>query len=171
LIYYMGAVDNWTNLSREVQTFDNSVPIDTTQYFVFQPLATNMRGFSQNIRNGNSFAVFNSELRWPIVRYFANRPINSDFLNNLQLIAFFDMGTAWSGPSPWHEKNHLNREIIENGPLTIVIDKGNEPIVAGYGFGVRSRLLGYYVRLDWAWGIENYVILPRLFHLSLSLDF
>ncbi|MBT3244843.1 MAG: hypothetical protein HN352_16985 [Bacteroidetes bacterium] len=171
LIYYMGAVDNWTNLSREVQTFDNSVPIDTTQYFVFQTLATNMRGFSQNIRNGNSFAVFNSELRWPIVRYFANRPINSDFLNNLQLIAFFDMGTAWSGPSPWHEKNHLNREIIENGPLTIVIDKGNEPIVAGYGFGVRSRLLGYYVRLDWAWGIENYVILPRLFHLSLSLDF
>ncbi len=171
LIYYMGAVDNWTNLSQEVETFDYSVPIDSTQNFVFQTLATNMRGFSQNIRNGNSFAVFNSEIRWPIVRYFANRPLNSDFLNNLQLVGFFDIGTAWSGPHPWDDRNHLNREVIENGPLTIVIDKGNEPLVAGYGFGVRSRLLGYFVRLDWAWGIENSAVLPRLFHLSLSLDF
>lgn len=171
LIYYMGAVDNWTNLSQKVQTFDSSIPIDTTQSFVFQTLATNMRGFSQNIRNGNSFAVFNSEIRWPIVRYFANRPINSDFLNNLQIVGFFDLGTAWSGPHPWDERNHLNREIIENGPLTIVIDKGKEPLVAGFGFGVRSRLLGYFVRLDWAWGIENYAVLPRMFHLSLSLDF
>jgi len=171
LIYYMGAVDNWTNLNQTIPTFDYSVPIDTTQNFVFQSLATNMRGFSQNIRNGNSFAVFNSEIRWPVIRYFANRPINSDFLNNFQLVGFFDLGTAWSGPHPWDERNHLNREVIENGPLTIVIEKGNEPLVAGFGFGVRSRLLGYFVRLDWAWGIENYAVLPRLFHLSLSLDF
>ena len=171
LIYYMGGVDNWTNFSREVQTFDYSVPIDTTQTFVFQTLATNMRGFTQNIRNGNSFAVINSEIRWPVFRYFANRPINSDFLSSFQLIGFFDIGTAWTGPSPYDKRNHLNREIIRNGPLTIEIEKGNEPVVAGFGAGVRSRLLGYYIRLDWAWGIENYVILPRIFYFSLSLDF
>jgi WD40 repeat protein len=171
LIYYMGGVDNWTNLSRTVPTFDSSMPVDTTQYFVYQTLATNMRGFSQNIRNGNSFIVFNSEIRWPVFRYFANKPINSDFLNNFQLIGFFDYGTAWSGPTPWDKRNHLNRNVIKNGPLVIVIDKGNEPFVAGYGFGVRSRLLGYFVRLDWAWGIENHTVLPRIFYLSLSLDF
>ena len=171
LIYYMGGVDNWTNLSRTVPTFDSSMPIDTTQNFVYQTLATNMRGFSQNIRNGNSFAVFNSELRWPVFRYFANKPINSDFLNNFQIIGFFDVGTAWSGPTPWDPKNHLNRKVIRNGPLVIVIDKGNEPIVSGFGFGLRSRLLGYFVRADWAWGIENHVLLPRIFYLSLSLDF
>jgi len=171
LIYYLGGVDNWTNLSRTVSTFDSSMPIDTTQNFVYQTLATNMRGFSQNIRNGNSFAVFNSELRWPIFRYFANKPINSDFLNNFQLVGFFDIGSAWSGPSPWDKRNHLNRTVIKNGPLVIVVDKGNEPIVAGYGFGLRSRLLGYFVRADWAWGIENHVVLPRIFYLSLSLDF
>jgi WD40 repeat protein len=171
LIYYLGGVDNWTNLSRTLQTFDRSMPIDTTQNFVYQTIATNMRGFSQNIRNGNSFAVFNSELRWPVFRYFANKPINSDFLNNFQLIGFFDIGTAWSGQTPWDEKNHLNREVIKNGPLVIVINKGNEPIVMGYGFGVRSRLLGYFLRADWAWGIENHVVLPRVFYLSLSLDF
>ncbi len=171
LIYYLGGVDNWTNLSRNVQTFDYSVPIDTAQTFVFQTLATNMRGFTQNIRNGNSFAVINSEIRWPIFRYFANRPINSDFLSSFQLVGFFDIGTAWTGVTPYDKRNHLNREIIENGPLTIEIEKSNEPIVAGFGCGVRSRLLGYYVRLDWAWGIENHVILPRIFYFSLSLDF
>jgi hypothetical protein len=171
LIYYLGGVDNWTNLSRTVQTFDSSVPIDTTQNFVYQTLATNMRGFSQNIRNGNSFAVFNSELRWPIFRYFANKPINSDFLNNFQIVGFFDIGSAWSGPTPWDKRNHLNRKVIKNGPLVIVIDKGNEPIVSGFGFGLRSRLMGYFIRADWAWGIENYVLLPRVFYLSLSLDF
>jgi hypothetical protein len=171
LIYYLGGVDNWTNLSRTVPTFDSSMPIDTTQNFVYQTLATNMRGFSQNIRNGNSFAVFNSELRWPVFRYFANKPINSDFLNNFQIVGFFDVGTAWSGPTPWDKRNHLNREVIKNGPLVIVIDKGNDPVVSGFGFGLRSRLLGYFVRADWAWGIENSVILPRVFYLSLSLDF
>jgi len=171
LIYYLGGVDNWINFSKNVPTFDTSMPIDTTQAFVYQANATNMRGFSQNIRNGNSFAVFNSELRWPVFRYFANRPINSDFLNNFQIVGFFDLGTAWSGPSPWNKKNHLNREVIKNGPLVIVIDKGNEPIVAGFGGGLRSRILGYFVRADLAWGIENHVILPRIFYLSLSLDF
>jgi len=171
LIYYLGGVDNWTNLSRTVETFDYSVPIDTTQTFVFQTLATNMRGFTQNIRNGNSFAVLNSEIRWPVFRYFANRPINSDFLSSFQIVGFFDLGTAWTGITPYDQSNHLNREIIENGPLTIEIEKSNEPIVAGFGCGVRSRLLGYYVRLDWAWGIENYVMLPRIFYFSLSLDF
>lgn len=171
LIYYLGGVDNWTNLSRTVPTFDSSMPIDTTQSFVYQTLATNMRGFSQNIRNGNSFAVLNSELRWPVFRYFANKPINSDFLNNFQIIGFFDIGSAWSGPTPWDKRNHLNRKVIKNGPLVIVIDKGNEPIVSGFGFGLRSRLLGYFIRADWAWGIENHVLLPRIFYLSLSLDF
>lgn len=171
LIYYMGGVDNWTNLSRGVETFDYSVPIDTTQTFVFQTLATNMRGFTQNIRNGNSFALINSEIRWPIFRYFANRPLNSDFLSSFQVVGFFDIGTAWTGPNPYDKRNHLNRKIIKNGPMTIEIEKGNEPIVAGVGAGLRSRLLGYYIRLDWAWGIENYVMLPRIFYFSLSLDF
>jgi hypothetical protein len=41
----------------------------------------------------------------------------------------------------------------------------------GYGAGVRAMLLGYWIRLDWAWGIENNIVLPRIFYFSLSLDF
>ena len=171
LIYYLGGVDNWINLSTKVKTFDNSIRIDPDKHYVYQTLATNMRGFTQNIRNGNNFAVFNSEIRWPIIRYFANRPLNSDFLTNFMIIGFADIGTAWTGKTPYSGDNAYNHEVVINGPITVIIDKGNDPIVAGYGFGLRSRLLGYYVRADWAWGIENYVILPRIFYLSLSLDF
>ncbi len=59
LIYYLGSVDNWTNFSSKVQQFDQSIPIDYSRNYVYQTLATNMRGFTQNIRNGDRFAVLN----------------------------------------------------------------------------------------------------------------
>lgn len=171
LIYYLGSLDNWTNFSTKVETFNRSIPIDYSRNYAYQTLATNMRGFNQNIRNGNNFALINTELRWPLVRYFANHPISSSFWNNFQLVGFFDVGTAWAGLHPWDNKNAYDTEEYESGPILVVIDTNREPIVAGYGFGLRSRLLGYFVRLDWAWGIENRTILPRMFYLSLNLDF
>ncbi len=171
LVYYMGGVDNWMNISQKVPMFDQSVQIDPNQNYEFQTLATNMRGFTQNIRNGNNFVVINNELRLPIIRYFSNTPINSDFLDNFQVVVFNDIGTAWAGKSPYDKNNAYNYETYINGPITVVIDKQKSPVVWGYGFGLRSRLLGYFIRADWAWGVEGDVILPRIFYLSLSLDF
>lgn len=171
LIYYMGGVDNWIPFLSKIEIFDQSVQIDYSQNYVFQTLATNMRGFSQNIRNGNSFALINSELRWPFIRYFANHPINSGFLDNLQIVGFGDIGTAWSGLHPYLGQNAYDREVHINGPITVTINTNREPIVAGFGFGLRSQLFGYFIRTDWAWGVENYVLLPRVFYISLSLDF
>ncbi len=171
LIYYLGSVDNWTKLNPRVETFDRSIPVDYSKNYAYQTLATNMRGFTQNIRNGDRFSVFNSEIRWPVIRYFANHPISSNFWNNLQLVGFFDIGTAWSGPHPYAKENAYDTEILESGPITVTIDTNRDPIVAGYGAGIRAMLLGYFVRFDWAWGIENNVILPRIFYFSLSLDF
>ena len=115
--------------------------------------------------------MINSELRWPIVRYVFNRPLSSAFLNNFQLVGFFDAGTAWTGLHPWAGENEYDSETYTNGPVEVVIDSFRDPLVAGYGFGVRSRVFGYFLRLDWAWGIENQVILPRIFYFSLNLDF
>jgi len=80
LMYYLGGVDNWMNFSRNTPTFDNSTEINYDKNWVFQAVGTNMRGFVQNVRNGNSFAVANFELRWPIVRYIFNRPISNECL-------------------------------------------------------------------------------------------
>ena len=168
LIYYMGGVDGWFS-----PKFDNSINIARDQNYAYQTLATNMRGFYQNIRNGNSFAVINSELRIPIIRYLANRPIKSDFFNNFQIIGFGDVGTAWTGKTPYSEENSLNTTVIGAPPNPIVITLNNQkqPIVGGYGIGLRTRLWGYFVRLDWSWGVEDNVILPRLTYLSFTLDF
>lgn len=167
LIHIMGGVDNAFN----PQT-NQGTPIARENNYVFQTLITNMRGFYQNIRNGNSFALINSEIRWPILSYLANKPLRNDFLNNLMLIGFADVGTAWNGPSPWSDENAINtRTIPFGGGGEIVLDSQKNPIVFGSGFGVRSRLFGYYVRADWAWGIEDNVILPRVFYLSIGTDF
>ncbi|MBN2757557.1 MAG: hypothetical protein JXR51_10305 [Bacteroidales bacterium] len=171
LLYYLGGVDNWLNFSLDVPTFDQSVRIDNTQNYVFQAVATDMRGFVQNARNGTKFFLMNAELRWPIVRYLANRPLNSTFFNNLQVVSFADLGSAWSGFSPWEKDNAYNTEIIEGNPVRVIIDKQRSPFVMGYGFGLRSQLFGYFVRADWAWGVDGNVILPRVFYFSLSLDF
>jgi len=171
LIYYLGGVDNWMNFSRTTSTFDNSTRINQNKNWVYQAVATNMRGFIQNVRNGNSFAVVNTELRLPIIRYLFNRPISNDFLNNFMVIGFADGGSAWEGWNPLKAKNAYDYETIENGPITVIIDKKKSPFVAGVGFGLRSRFLGYYVRTDWAWGIDSGRMLPRVFYLSLCTDF
>ncbi len=172
LIYYLGSVDNWISFSQSpTSPFDTRVAIDYTQNYAYQALATNVRGFSQNIRNGNNFAVFNTELRLPLFRYMAGHPLSSGFLNNFQVVSFFDVGTAWTGAHPFTGENAWDKEVITNGPMTITLDANRDPIVAGYGFGLRTMLLGYFIRLDWAWGIENGLVQHRMFYLSLSLDF
>ncbi|MCX6253104.1 MAG: hypothetical protein NTV31_01345, partial [Bacteroidia bacterium] len=172
LIYYLGGVDNWMGyLFNKYPMFDNTIPVTPNVNYGFQALATNMRGFTQNIRNGNNFALINSELRWPVIRYFANHPLRSNFLNSLQVVGFGDIGTAWSGISPWSGINGYDIEKITNGPITVTLDSNREPVVAGFGAGLRAQILGYFVRADWAWGIENHYILPKIFYLSFSLDF
>jgi outer membrane protein assembly factor BamA len=167
-------VDNWINFTpNKNPTFIpfTEISIDPYQDYAYQAVGTNMRGFSQNIRNGNNFAVFNSEIRFPFVKYIANYPLSNNFLENLQLVGFFDVGTAWSGKTPFSGENAYDNDIIVNGPITITIDADRFPIVAGYGVGVRSQLLGYFLRLDWAWGIENNQLLDRIFYFSMGLDF
>lgn len=166
LIYYMGGVDNWL-----VPKFNRNTPVDFSQNYAYQTLATNMRGFVQNIRNGNSFAVFNSELRFPVFRYFSAQPLKSDFLNNFQIVGFGDIGTAWTGFDPYSEENFLYTNIIEQNPLLIKVRMQKDPIVGGFGFGARTRLLGYFIRADLAWGVEDRQVQPSIFYISLSLDF
>jgi Tol biopolymer transport system component len=172
LIYYLGGVDNWMGyLFSKYPMFDNTVPVTPNKNYGFQALATNMRGFSQNIRNGSKFALINSEIRWPVIRYLAGHPLKSNFLNSIQVVGFSDIGTAWEGKSPWSGENGYDSEKLTNGPVTVTVDSNREPIVFGYGGGVRAQIFGYFIRADWARGIENRYKLPRMFYLSFSLDF
>ncbi len=168
LIYYLGSQDN---AIVPTDIFDESIPIDFTQNYGFQAIATNMRGFLQNIRNGNNFALINNEIRLPFFQYLLNRPIRSDFIRNFQFVGFFDIGTAWNGSDPYSKKNSFNTEIINGNPVTVILDRQVNPIVAGFGGGLRSRIFGYFLRADWGWGYEDGVVREPIFYLSLGLDF
>ncbi|MBK7871152.1 MAG: BamA/TamA family outer membrane protein [Saprospiraceae bacterium] len=168
MLYFLGGVDNWLFPSQED---DIPIPALGSDAISFQTLATNLRGFGTNIRNGNSYVVANAELRFPVFRMISNR-IKSPFLRNFQLVGFFDVGTAWTGTDPFSEDSPLNTKIIPNGnDITIKINYFRDPIVAGYGGGVRSVLFGYFIRVDYAWGIETRQVLDPRLYISLGMDF
>ncbi len=166
LIYYMGGVDNWL-----FPKFNMDTPIDYSQDYAYQTLATNMRGFNQNIRNGNSFVVINSELRFPIFQYFSKTPISSGFLRSFQFVGFGDIGTAWTGISPYSPDNSLYTKYINSGPMHISVEIQKEPIVGGFGLGARATVMGYFIRGDVSWGVDDYRVRKPIYYLSLSLDF
>lgn len=166
IVHYLGGVDNWLR-----QRVDNSFSSADTSKYAYQAFAGPMRGFYVNSRSGNNVVMASTELRFPVFKYFMRKPIKSDFIENFQIVTFLDAGCAWTGKNPYSEENVFNKTILEKNPVTLTIENNREPIIYGYGFGLRSRLLGYFVRADWAWGVDDGRVLPRVFYLSLNMDF
>lgn len=166
LMYYLGGVESWI-----APRFNNDIPVSQNNDYAFQTVVNNMRGFDQNIRNGHSYAVLNSEIRWPVFSYFLNRTIRSEFIKNFQVIGFTDVGTAWEGKDPYDEENPLFIDEIDRDPVVIRVEYFRNPIVVGYGFGARSTLFGYYLRFDVAWGKDTGTTTGPKFYFSLAMDF
>jgi hypothetical protein len=171
IIYYLGGVDTWLN-----NKYDDNTAISSTEDYAFQAQATNVRGFPINIRNGTSNIVLNSEIRWPIFSFLANKPIKSAFLKNFQFIGFFDIGSAYNGLTPFNEKNpYINQQVTPNGNQTPVVVEANyyrNPTVMGTGAGFRTTLLGYFLRVDLAWGIDGGLVNKKpMWLFSFSKDF
>jgi Tol biopolymer transport system component len=169
IVYYLGGVDNWS--IRPDVDFDPNQPVDPKKDYYFQTIATPMRGFIQNARNGNSFFVLNSELRVPLFNVIADHPLKSEVLRTFQWVIFGDLGCAWTGLTPYSADNHFNTLTIDNKPLEIQLINSREPILGGFGTGIRSKIFGYFVRLDLGWGVENMQIKKKpVPYFSLGYD-
>jgi hypothetical protein len=167
ILYFLGGVDNWV-----LPRFEQSIPVPQNENFAYQTLAAHLRGFRQNIRNGSSFALLNTEVRVPIFKYFSKKPVLGNFWRNFQVVGFFDAGTAWTGRSPYNSDNPINVIPLQNPPTVFVnVRYFRDPLVAGYGFGLRIPLFGMYLRADYAWGIETRVIQKPMLHVALGTDF
>jgi outer membrane protein assembly factor BamA len=165
IVYYLGGVDGWMFPKY------NSEPRPQDQDYAFQSLAVNMRGFKQNVANGNNAVVLNSELRFPLFSTLFNKPINNAFLRNFQLIQFIDLGSAWNGT---YDKIQRPTQIYpsQNGEVLVKLKAGGiGPFVGGYGFGVRSTLLGYFLRLDAGWEMRGIFRGKPLLHFAMGVDF
>lgn len=168
LVYFMGGVDNWINAK-----FDRTIWVDQSKDYAYQTLATNMRGFRQNIRNGTSFALLSGELRIPFVQLIAGHQVGIEFFNSMQLNLFGDIGTAWTGMTPYSEDNCLYTRYIDSGPIHAMIRRQVDPFVGGFGLGLRVSIFGYLLRFDYAWGVEDLKIADKkgMFLFSLGTDF
>lgn len=180
LIYYLGGVDGWLMLGSNQKInsngdlvkeryFNTSNPPANDQHYAFQSLAVNMRGFIQNVANGNNAVVINSEFRLPVFSTFFSRPINNAFLRNFQIIQFVDFGTAWNGG---YNKIKRPEVIYGQSPVQVKIKAGGiGPFAGGYGFGARSTLLGYFIKFDAAWAMNGFFRGKPILYVALGLDF
>ena len=172
IMYYMGGADNWLNTQ-----YNTAVPpgSDNPEEFAFQTVANQMRGYPQNSRNGNTYAVLNNELRLPVASTFIKRPVQSSILKNLQLVGFVDAGSAWMGLLPNAENFNTtyiypNSSASSGGINNVLLElkvPGNTGLCLGYGLGLRTTLLGYFLRLDRTWNIEG----QKMWMVSMGTDF
>jgi Tol biopolymer transport system component len=175
--YMLGGMDNWIFNTKDRRNTADS-PIRTVSQFdnrdiLFNEFVTNLRGFNFNKLSGNTYLLFNGELRFPIVKYFYRGPITSNFFKNFQFVGFADVGAAWTGRGPFSRQNSLNTVLIGGGnnPFRATVTNFKNPFLAGYGLGARTLLLGYYVKFDVAWGVEDYVVTSPKYYLTLGYDF
>ncbi|HRE98175.1 MAG TPA: hypothetical protein PK637_15540, partial [Flavobacteriales bacterium] len=74
---------------------------------------------------------------------------------------------------PYSDDNAFNtiQYSSQGNPVIITIKNQREPIIYGYGWGLRSKLFGYFLRFDWAWGVDDGLRLAPVRYFSLTLDF
>jgi hypothetical protein len=176
--YILGGMDNWIGNKTEIRNvetnplYNDNLAIDNRMALLFADFLTNMRGFNLNKATGSNHVVINAELRFPIFSYISSKQINSSFLKNFQATIFTDIGTVWNKRNPLQKKNDFNTRPIENSfPFSGQVTDFKSPILAGYGIGARTSILGYFVKLDTAWGIDDGETLKPITYLTFGYDF
>ena len=150
----------------------NPTPTPQDPNYAYQSLAVNLRGFNQNVANGNNAVILNSELRLPVFSTFFNKPINNAFLRNFEVLQFFDFGSAWNGKYSGIERPTVHYTDPNNPNLEVLIRAGGiGPLVGSYGFGIRSTILGYFLRLDTGWEMLGFFQAKPVWHFSMGVDF
>lgn len=179
--YLLGGMDNWLFFDENTEGTNNPLKPNAEKDnsdLLFIEYATNLRGFDYGALYGRNTLLFNAELRVPLIRALSSGPITSNFFRNLQFIGFFDIGSAWTGKSPFSEDNSISTKVIPEDPAAreksnFIIELKNyrSPWIYSYGAGFRTIILGYYIKLDVAWPVDNYDIGSPRAHLTLGYDF
>lgn len=175
--YLLGGMDSWFYGKTQVggRTSEGQPnPLGSeveNQDVLFVEYATSLRGFDLSTLFGNTVMMGNVELRVPFVRALVNGPITSNFMKNLMFIGFYDIGTSWSGKPPFSSGNSVSVSEIVSGPFKVDIKNYLNPWLYSYGFGVRTVMLGYYMKFDMAWPVENYQVQNPRIYFTLGFDF
>jgi Tol biopolymer transport system component len=182
--YRVGGVENWIfNKSDAFSStsplyYDESPTVEaaTRNYsdMLFTPYLMPLRGFNYNRLSGDGAFLMNLELRIPVLNYLSRGNITSNFIKNLQFVGFYDIGTAWNGYNPFSRDNALNftEFSVVGNPFYAKVYNFKNPFLMGYGAGLRTMLLGFHLRGDFAWGVEDNISATKpIFYLSFGHDF
>lgn len=153
--FFIGGIDNWIN--RTYATTE--VPIESASDFAFLTAALPLRGFNYAEQIGTRYTLINVELRFPLIRYLLTGGIPLLF-NNVQGVAFFDVGTAWSKNK---ELKLFKRDEFNN----LVTDD----LLMGTGVGARIFFLYFLLRFDVAWAYNVHGFSQPKYYFSIGADF
>ena len=159
-LFYSSGVQNWIN-----RHFDalNGFPISDISDFIFATPVLPLRGYDINAQNGSHFGLLNAEFRFPLIAALLPGPIPLIPLYNIQGTAFLDAGSIWGGRGVDRRFNVFTRD--EQGRRVF------DDLLVGAGFGLRTILLGYPVRVDFAWPYDGRSFGERRTYFSIGLDF
>lgn len=183
--YLLGGMNNWLfnktrATGRTVEGISNPIgDRSENQDLLFVEYATNLRGFDYSTLFGNNVMLLNAEFRVPLIRALSNNKITSNFFRNLQFTAFYDIGTSWSGSLPFSEDHATVVKVVPEpadptaptGPFIIELKEYLNPWLYSYGIGMRTVVLGYYVKADLAWPVQNFQVQPPRVQVTLGFDF
>lgn len=170
--FMLGGMDNWLFKNEPISESPWLPEVSRENNNVyFMEYVTSLRGFDYNTLYGTNTLLLNFELRLPIVRYLYNGPVRSSFLGNLQFIGFFDIGSAWTGASPFSPDNSISIITVGDDSFTAEIQTFKNPWLMSYGAGMRTVILGYFMKMDLAWPIEDNAVGSAKFYFTLGHDF
>lgn len=159
-LFFSSGTQNWINRRFDD---DNGFPIDDVSDFVFARPVLPLRGYDINARNGSNFGLINAEFRFPIVTALLPGPLPILPLYHLHGTAFVDAGGIWGGRGDDNRFRLLQKD--EDGRNRF------DDAMVGAGFGIRTILLGFPVRLDYAWPHDGRSFGDRRLYISVGLDF
>ena len=172
VVHFLGGVDNDIASLLSSSNAPKAPVNSDRQNYVYQTVASPMRGFTPNSRNGTSYALINAELRIPFFTLLMNRPSKSELIRNFMIVGFFDCGTAWEGLTPFSGNNPVFNTTFENSTSLVTLKQTKTPVIMGSGFGFRTSLLAYFIKLDIGWGLDTGVWSDKpIYNFGLGYDF
>jgi hypothetical protein len=168
-------MDNWLFIQREVRNKENPLGLNgIAQRDVFMSdFASPLRGFNVNRLSGTNHLLLNLEFRIPVKKLIGSEYVQSRFMNTLQFVAFTDVGSAWTGASPFSRSNGFNTNVYggQSNPFQATVTDFRNPFLMGYGLGARAEFFGYFIKLDYAFGLESGDVKAPISYLTLGHDF
>ncbi len=172
--YYLGGAEDQLLQFTLEQAESNSVAansVDTSLYsFHYQDFIMAVRGFRPLVRDGSRYTTANFELRLPISRLMRSS-LNAKALYSLEFIPFFDVGAVWSEGNPLNQKKPTDTRVITSGNITVVLQTLKSPFLMGFGSGMRMNVMGYSLRGDLAWGIDDQALTKPMILLTMGRPF